>query len=120
MLIDLECASNIRNNHIIVGENDCPVKPETIITSCSFHHRGNIGDPLRFVWLKRKTEATILRHKILTGFHEQSEGYERILSVKDNFSVTNDMQGTTFECLLEGYSDIATCKLLPFSVQCNF
>ena len=103
----------------MVGENDCQVKSETIITSCSFHHHGNIGDPLRFVWLKKKTEDTILRHKILTEVQDDSRENEKILTVKDEFPAVNDLQGTTFECTLEGFSYITPCKLPPLSVQCN-
>ena len=118
-LLELQCQSNIRKSGILVGENDCPVTPETFGRFCSFSYVGNYDVPLNFLWMK-KVSSTIVRHKVMLGNLVESDVGRKISSVEDSVQVSNDMDKAIFECRLEGEEQIHSCKLPQISVQCEF
>lgn len=119
-MLELQCQSNIRHGGVLIGENDCPVKPETIARSCSLLYSGNYNNSINFIWMKSLSAETIIRDKSLTGSIKKSDKGMKISSVEDSVPVSNDMDGAILECRLEGESQIQPCTLPKISVQCTF
>ena len=116
----MECHSNIRNNHVMIGNSDDPVKSELLRRRCGFKYRGNYWGTNVFAWMRIKIPMKISRDKTFNQTSVKEDGEWKIATVEDEFEVSSDDHDTQFECILVKQSLMQSCQLPRMFVQCRY
>lgn len=114
----MKCHSNIRNNNVMIGKSDDPVKSEVLRRTCGFKYQGNYWGPHVVAWMRNKMPVKISRDKTFNQTLVREDGEWKVVTAEDDFEVSSDDHDTQFECILAKQPLVQSCQLPRMFVQC--